>query len=269
MNRRWTSSKKKINKVIYDILNISENTKDKDCIAADKRNEKKYHETVEKIGNTTKKWENSGVTVNLQVPPPPQPNNYDRLLDYRKKHVLRPAIKQTEATIFLYQNGYVLGEDYEAYQAIDIVEKLMNYNREKREQSKQRNRKTAKKDLSLLNISENAENKRQSMILPTISFPEDPKATLRIKNNKSNGGNYPVKCNKNSGSSLDSLFESDEETFKMFEKNYNNHKQFKSKVNNFQYLAQQNNTQKPDLEPQSYYPPLKDRYDYENNCYSC
>ena len=47
------------------------------------------------------------------------------------------------------------------------------------------------------------------------------------------------------------------------------HKQFKSKVNNFQYLAQQNNTQKPDLEPQSYYPPLKDRYDYENNCYSC
>ena len=30
----------------------------------------------------------------------------------RRKHVLRPAIKQTEATIFLFQNGYVLGEDY-------------------------------------------------------------------------------------------------------------------------------------------------------------
>ena len=44
-----------------------------------------------------------------------------------EKNVLRPAIKQSEATIYLYEKNYVLGRDYEAYQAMDIVEKLKKY----------------------------------------------------------------------------------------------------------------------------------------------
>ena len=77
--------KNKQNKVIYSILNITENTKEKECIYADKKNEKKYRETIEKLGNTTKYWENTGVRFNTEVPPPPNPNNYERLLDFKKK----------------------------------------------------------------------------------------------------------------------------------------------------------------------------------------
>lgn len=115
------------NRVIYSLININDTTKDKECIAADKKNEKKYRETIEKTRNSTKLWENTGVTINLDVPTPPKPNNYERLLDFRKKNVLRPAIKQSEATIYLYERNYVLGRDYEAYQALDIVEKLKKY----------------------------------------------------------------------------------------------------------------------------------------------
>jgi hypothetical protein len=124
MSRRW-SFKKNNNKIIYNILNINENTKDKDCITADTNNEKKYQSVMKKAGETSKLWDNTGVTMNIDVPVPQKPNNYDRLLDFRKKNVLRPSIQQSNATIYLYKNGYVLGKDYEAYQAIEIHSKLI------------------------------------------------------------------------------------------------------------------------------------------------
>ena len=124
MSRRW-SFKKNNNKIIYNILNINENTKDKDCITADTNNEKKYQSVMKKAGETSKLWDNTGVTMNIDVPVPPKPNNYDRLLAFRKKNVLRPSIQQSNATIYLYRNGYVLGKDYEAYQAIEIHDKLI------------------------------------------------------------------------------------------------------------------------------------------------
>ena len=132
MSNRW-SYKKKNNKVIYTILNITENTKERDCILADKKNEKKYRETIEKLGNATKVWENTGVMLNMEVPLPPSPNNYERLLDFKKKNVLRPAMKQSEATIYLFQRGYVLGTHYEAYQAIEMMNKLETYHRQEQE----------------------------------------------------------------------------------------------------------------------------------------
>ena len=124
MSRSW-SFKKNNNKIIYNILNINENTKDKDCITADTNNEKKYQSVMKKAGETSKLWDNTGVTMNIDVPVPPKPNNYDRLLDFRKKNILRPSIQQSNATIYLYRNGYVLGKDYEAYQAIEIHDKLI------------------------------------------------------------------------------------------------------------------------------------------------
>ena len=129
MNKSW-SIKKKNNKIIFNILNINENTKDKDCITADTNNEKKYQVVMKKAGETSKLWDNTGVTMNIDVPTPPKPNNYDRLLDFRKKNVLRPSIQQSNATIYLYKNGYKLGKDYEAYQAIEIHNKLVQMDKE-------------------------------------------------------------------------------------------------------------------------------------------
>jgi hypothetical protein len=273
MSNRW-NKKNKQNKVIYTILNVTENTKERDCISADKKNEKKYRETIEKLGNTTKVWENTGVMFNMEVPPPPKPNNYDRLLDYRKKNVLRPAIKQSEATIYLFQRGYIMGQDYEAFQAIEVVKKLQAYEynlsletpEELYVQKKIKEKKTSNSirrrikkpevdrqvrdvDLSMLNLSENIEKKRHSIIIPNSKNNSTEKEKLKRKSasfyktirKKAEPILSPINNNNNnSNSSIDSLFDEDE--LKQFEKNYENDerkKRFTTNVENFEYLTQQ------------------------------
>jgi len=162
----------KQNKLIYNIINITENSKEKDCIAADKKNEKKYRETIEKLGVTSKEWENTGVMLNLEIPTPPSPSNYERLLEYRRTHVLRPAIIQSEATIYLHERGYQLGIDYQAYQAIEIVNKLQDYERENSlpqivGASKSKSKDKNCVDLDVLNVSKVTEKKRHSFAQPS------------------------------------------------------------------------------------------------------
>ena len=152
MSRRW-SLKRKNNKIVYDIININENTKDKECINADNENEKKYQSVMKQAGKTSKLWDNTGVTMNIDVPTPPKPNNYDRLLDYRRKNVLRPSIQQSMATIYLYKHGYVLGKDYEAYQAIEIHNKLLKTEKNEKDREeliRETHKANNIKDLSLL-----------------------------------------------------------------------------------------------------------------------
>ena len=156
--------KNKANKLIYTIINITENTKEKECISADKKNEKKYRETIEKLGITTKEWENTGVMLNLEIPTPPNPSNYENLLEYRRTHVLRPAIVQSEATIYLHERGYKLGIDYQAYQAIEIVNKLQEYEMENslpQIQQPQINQREI--DLDVLNLSRDTEKRRANL----------------------------------------------------------------------------------------------------------
>ena len=109
---------------------------------------------MKKAGQTSKLWDNTGVTMNIDVPSPPKPNNYDRLLDFRKKNVLRPSIQQSNATIYLYNKGYVIGKDYEAYQEIEIHNKLLIIEDEEKNRNKileDENISNTIKDLSLLN----------------------------------------------------------------------------------------------------------------------
>ena len=152
MSRRW-SLKKKNNKIVYNILNINENTKDKDCINADNQNEKKYQAVMKKAGETNKLWNNTGVTMNIDVPAPPKPNNYDRLLNFRRKNVLRPSIQQSKATIYLYKNGYKLGKDYEAFQAIEIYNKLIKMEKKEEEINDMLEEKESDKSNKIKNLS--------------------------------------------------------------------------------------------------------------------
>ena len=59
-----------------------------------------------------------GAKMNLEVPKPPKPNNYERLTEFKRKHVLRPA-EQSKATLYLARHGYELEKDYEAYQILN------------------------------------------------------------------------------------------------------------------------------------------------------
>ena len=134
---------------------------------ADKKNEKKYRETIEKLGITSKEWENTGVMLNLEIPTPPNPSNYENLLEYRRTHVLRPAIVQSEATIYLHERGYQLGIDYQAYQAIEIVNKLQEYERENSlPEIPTKSLSAGEIDLDVLNISRNTEKRRHTSVKP-------------------------------------------------------------------------------------------------------
>ena len=117
-------------KINYNIININDSTKEKLCINADKENDKKYRAFCDKAHQTSKKWENTGAKMNLEVPKPPKPNNYERLIEFKRKHVLRPAIEQSKATLYLARNGYELEKDYDAYQAIELAKSLKNYNKD-------------------------------------------------------------------------------------------------------------------------------------------
>ncbi len=117
-------------KINYNIININDSTKEKVCINADKENDKKYRSFCDKAHQTSKKWENTGAKMNLEVPKPPKPNNYERLIEFKRKHVLRPAIEQSKATLYLARNGYELEKDYDAYQAIELAKSLKNYNKD-------------------------------------------------------------------------------------------------------------------------------------------
>ena len=127
----WSmKSGSKGSKINYNIININDSTKEKVCINADKENDKKYRSFCDKAHQTSKKWENTGAKMNLEVPKPPKPNNYERLIEFKRKHVLRPAIEQSKATLYLARNGYELEKDYDAYQAIELAKSLKNYNKD-------------------------------------------------------------------------------------------------------------------------------------------
>jgi hypothetical protein len=226
MNRRWSLNKKQ-NKIVYNILNINENTKDKVCISADNDNEKKYQAVMKKAGKTSKLWDHTGVTMNIDVPNPPKPTNYDRLLDFRKKNVLRSSIHQSKATLYLYKNGYKLGKDYQAFQAIEIYDKLIAISRNEKKINKikkEENIQNNFKDLSLIdkipkskniypNLSISPENKnvkkiefgweRKQISLPNITDPEPSappspnsfnKKFSEIENSSSEDDDYQYSC---------------------------------------------------------------------------
>jgi len=254
--------KSKSNKVIYSIINITEDTKEKECINADKKNEKKYQETLEKLGTTTKAWENTGVTLNMVVPPPPTPNNYDRLLDHKKKHVLRPAILQSEATIFLLQRGYVLGNDYEACDAIEVSKKLGEYEEEQARyktvippiNKMYHNIHTSQYELT--ESSESSDDSGDSIDMDKLYYPTTQKtikptappspSNLQIKEKESKKTVRSKSISNNKSTPIESLFSVNE--LKEFEKNYKKDekkKMFQSKLEDYNNYQQQHHPQQP------------------------
>ena len=242
------------NKVIYNIINISENTKDKECIDADNKNEKKYRETITKVNKETKKWENTGVNLTLDIIPPPVPNNYDRLIDFRKKNVLRPAILQSEATIYLYKKNYVLGKDYDAYQAIDVANKLIKYEKQTVIDEEEVFQNDLFNDenvnLDILNLNPNIERKRvrsKSLILPentAILLQEN------LKNNKNKTKNRS-RSKSLSGNKKNKLINKDIKPNRSLslDNNKDNNNNIDEIIDEFDFKSKVNNTQKEDLFP--------------------
>ena len=109
--------------VVVDFSAVTE----KECGKLDAINERKYNKLIHKANKAERTIQRTGLSMNLEVPPPPHPSNRDRYIIWKKRNVFRKVIPQSEAIIFLTKNNYVLNKDYEAYQAIDLANELKKH----------------------------------------------------------------------------------------------------------------------------------------------
>ena len=108
----------------YKIIVDFYNTTSYKCRKADKYNEKIYRDALKKTQDGVSKILKAGLHIDVNITPPPSPNNYENFILWHKRNVNKPVIEQSEAVYFLTKNGYELNINYEAYQAIDYYKYL-------------------------------------------------------------------------------------------------------------------------------------------------
>tara|TARA_B100000795_G_C22805613_1_gene444671 strand:+ start:99 stop:824 length:726 start_codon:yes stop_codon:yes gene_type:complete len=221
----WSRTSSKNTKINYSIININNSTKEKICIQSDKDNDKKYRTFSDKAAQASKKWENTGAKMNLEVPKPPKPNNYERLIKYNKQHVLRPAIEQSKATIYLNKHGYELSKDYEAYQAIELAESLKIYSSDLKRQKSDKRKSKLEDLLKVGNMNITRRNSNNSIDIDEYISRD-----------------YNSSPSNSSISSTESLSNSME---------FKKQSDLLSTINEFRDLETRNNTNHKDLLPQN------------------
>ena len=112
----------------YTIITDFENKSERDCVKIDEENVRIYSVLLSKAKRARKSIKNSGLQMNLEVPPPPMPNNRDRFILWKKRNISEKVIPQSEAVYCLTKEGYELNKDYEAYQAINLADQVMKEN---------------------------------------------------------------------------------------------------------------------------------------------
>ena len=125
------------NSLNYKILDIDKSSTDKICIKADEYNNKLYQKAMKTLTKHHNKLRKSNINLNINIEKPPKLSNYERLQEFRKNAILKPCFKQSQATLYLYEKGLILGKDYSACDAIRL------YNNMK---SKRHNKKITKKN---------------------------------------------------------------------------------------------------------------------------
>ena len=108
----------------YIIVTNFKDTTEKECSKFDSKNDKRYNEFLTKAKRAHRTIDNTGLSMSLEVPPPPRPSNRDRFIIWKKRNTTKYVIPQSEAVFFLTKKGYVLNKHYEAYQAIDLSNKI-------------------------------------------------------------------------------------------------------------------------------------------------
>ena len=108
----------------YYVVSNFLKTSEKECSKLDVKNERIYQELLNKANKSQRIIQNSGLSMNLEVPVPPRPSNRDRFILWKKRNVSKPVIEQSNAIVFLQNQGLQLDIDYEAYQAIDLVKEI-------------------------------------------------------------------------------------------------------------------------------------------------
>ena len=109
----------------YYIIQDFETSSEKECATMDTKNLERYNHLLKKATKAQKSIGNTGLSMNLEVPPPPTPNNRDRFNLWKRRNISQKVIPQSDAVYFLTKHGYELNKDYEAYQAIGLADQIM------------------------------------------------------------------------------------------------------------------------------------------------
>ena len=109
----------------YYIIQDFETSSEKECAKMDSKNLERYNHLLKKATKAQRSIGNTGLSMNLEVPPPPIPNNRDRYNLWRRRNAIQKVIPQSDAVYFLTKEGYELNKDYEAYQAINLADQVM------------------------------------------------------------------------------------------------------------------------------------------------
>lgn len=105
----------------YIVINDFDNLTESQCKQMDRKNEKIYKILTERAKKANDMLGPSLLSINVEVPLPPRPSNYDRFLIWKKRNCEKKVVPQSEAVLFLNEQGYILHKDYEAYQAIELA----------------------------------------------------------------------------------------------------------------------------------------------------
>jgi hypothetical protein len=184
--RNFSFKKKNKNSQPYIIVSEFENTTEKDCIKYDKSNQDNYVNLLSKAKQAQYTIRNSGLSMNLEVPLPPRPCNRDRFILWNRRNVSSPVIEQSNAVIFLNDEGYMLNKHYEAYQAIELAKEI------RRKTGIQDKSKDTSKDFNEI-YTRNDKN-----IFRRRSMYGVEKCNI-INNNNNNNNNNESNCSNNYG----------------------------------------------------------------------
>ena len=119
-----------MNRIPYKIFENFSNIKEKECVEADKHNDQLYKNTVKKISGAIMIINKTGISMNIEVPKPPSPNNYQKYVLHKKRNLRKNVIYQSKAVAYLMHKNYKLDIDFEAYQAIDVANWVKKLNGE-------------------------------------------------------------------------------------------------------------------------------------------
>lgn len=121
------------------------NCNEKECREYDIFNNDVYKKKFSTYMKIKSKLEKSALELKELPIEPPKPNNFERLVIYRKRNQKVNCLEQTSAIVYLLNNGYKLVNNiseliinpneprkyFEAYQAIEFANELSNIKQEK------------------------------------------------------------------------------------------------------------------------------------------
>ena len=164
----------------------------KECMIADRYNDELYSKRLKRFKQAREKLQREGVDIGCSTPvsPPPESNMRNFHL-VRQRHLLMPAVLQSEATLGLHSMGFKLFVDYEPCDAIATYKQLKKQENEVKDISNLVVEATRLEPLGLTEPQPGMPQPQPGMPQPEIPQPDMPPSAPPAYPNLKEIGGYP------------------------------------------------------------------------------